>query len=196
MGVVFSFVDELEQLLPEMRAFARSLCRDKTLADDLVQDACLKAWDKQDSFDPEQAMRPWLFRIIRNEFYMGQRRAWRNVQAEPEAIASALTAECDLETRHSYTEAIEAIYALPDKQRDALILVLAAGYTYQEAGEICDCSAGTMKSRVSRAREALQVSLDLGSASFRATVIKGGLETLSDRVFERLETLQAERLAA
>lgn len=192
----FCFVDELERLLPEMRAFARSLAREASMADDLVQDACLKAWDKQKNFDPSKEMRPWLFRIIRNEFYMKQRRAWRTVQAEPETIASALTVSCDLESRHSYTEAINAIYSLPDIQRDALILVLAAGYTYQEAGEICGCSAGTIKSRVSRAREALQVSLNLGSGSFKSTVIRGGLETLSGRVLERLESLESGPLAA
>jgi RNA polymerase sigma factor (sigma-70 family) len=78
-----SFVARLEALMPELRAFARGLCRDAALADDLVQDACLKAWTSQEMFDPAQPMRPWLFRILRNEFYMQKRRSWRSVNLEP-----------------------------------------------------------------------------------------------------------------
>jgi RNA polymerase sigma-70 factor, ECF subfamily len=151
-----SFVARLEALMPELRAFARGLCRDAALADDLVQDACLKAWTSQEMFDPAQPMRPWLFRILRNEFYMQKRRSWRSVNLEPDVIAAALVAEAQQETAKDFARMEHLISQLPDDQRDALILILAAGMTYDEAGEVCGCSAGTIKSRVSRARETVK----------------------------------------
>ncbi len=151
--VEFDFVEELERLLPEMRAFARSLARDAELADDLVQDTYLKAWAAMESFRPGAAMRPWLFQILRNQFLQHTRRAWRSTELEPEQAERCLiSAEC-LESKSDFRILQAILETLPPQQRDALILVAAAGFTYQEAGEICGCSDGTVKSRVSRARE-------------------------------------------
>jgi RNA polymerase sigma-70 factor (ECF subfamily) len=155
-----SFVDRLEGLMPQLRAFARGLCRDKVLADDLVQEACLKAWSSMDSFNAEQPMRPWMFRILRNEYYMQMRRAWRDVQVEPEFVETSLVADGMQEISQDFSRMEKLINSLPDNQRDALILVLAAGMTYEEAGEVCGCSAGTIKSRVSRARETVKTRFD------------------------------------
>jgi RNA polymerase sigma-70 factor (ECF subfamily) len=151
----FSFADELERLLPELRAFARSLCRNRDLADDLVQETCLNAWGAIDRFQDGAAMRPWLFRILRNEFYQHTRRAWRSTELEPEQAERTLVANESLEARSDFRVLQAAIDSLPQTQRDAIILVVAAGFTYDEAGIICDCSAGTVKSRVSRARDAV-----------------------------------------
>lgn len=151
-----SFVARLEALIPELRAFARGLSRDAALADDLVQDTCLKAWSSQEMFEPDQPMRPWLFRILRNEFYMQKRRSWRSVNLEPDVIAATLVAQAQQETAKDFARMERLISQLPDDQRDALILILAAGMTYDEAGEVCGCSAGTIKSRVSRARETVK----------------------------------------
>ena len=151
----FGFADELERLLPELRAFARSLCRNRDLADDLVQETCLNAWAAIDRFQPGAAMRPWLFRILRNEFYQHTRRAWRSTELEPEQAERTLMANESLEARSDFRVLQAAIDSLPQAQRDAIILVAAAGFTYDEAGLICDCSAGTIKSRVSRARDAV-----------------------------------------
>ncbi|KCZ92249.1 sigma-70 family RNA polymerase sigma factor [Hyphomonas johnsonii] len=150
-----AFADELERLIPELRAFARGLCRHTDLADDLVQDTCLKAWSAIDSFRTGAAMRPWLFRILRNEFYQYSRRAWRSTPLEPDHAEQVLVAPECLESKSDFRIMQRAIDALPPQQRDALLLVVAAGFTYQEAGEICDCSDGTIKSRVSRARDAV-----------------------------------------
>lgn len=148
------FTDKLEALLPDMRAFARALCRDAVLADDLVQDACLKAWTARESFDEKRGvLKSWIFRILRNEFYQRTRRDWRNVQIEPPEIEACLITPCSLESRNDLSRALGAINALKPEQRDAFILVVAAGFTYKEAGEVCNCSEGTIKSRVSRARE-------------------------------------------
>ena len=160
----WSFTETLEGLLPEMRAFARSLCKDVTLADDLVQDACLKAWSSADSYDPSQKMRPWIFRILRNEFYQKVRREWRwnNLSDEDEArLPGNDTGDFLKSLEHNRMCA--AIYNLPEDQRDALILVLAAGFTYDEAGEICDTSGGTIKSRVSRGRATVRMDLEHGA---------------------------------
>ena len=154
-GNEWSFVDELERLIPELRAFARSLCRERELADDLVQDTCLKAWQAVDSFDPSAPMRPWLFRILRNEFYQYSRRSWRSTPLDQEVAENTLIAPSNLDARIDFRVLQAAMSDLPDVQREALILVVAAGYTYEEAGEICNCSPGTIKSRVSRAREAV-----------------------------------------
>lgn len=180
------FVARLENLIPELRAFAVSLCRDMSIADDLVQDTCLKAWTSRDMFDETQSMRPWLFRILRNEFYMQKRRDWRVVNLEPDVIATALIAEAHQETAKDFARMEGIISQLPDGQRDALILILAAGMTYEEAGDVCGCSAGTIKSRVSRARETVRerfVSCET-SSYLRAKPEPVGLPVLLNRLDE------------
>lgn len=163
------FVDQLEALVPELIAFCRRLCRDSVLADDIAQSACLKAWSASESFKQGSPMRPWLFRIARNEFYQHCRKSNRVDLVESDVIESALT-EADNQGEVSDAgKATAAIYALPVKQRDAFILVVAAGMTYDEAGEVLGCSAGTVKSRVSRARAAVMTDLDTGRS-----VIQGG----------------------
>ena len=151
----WSFADELERLIPEMRAFARSLCRERELADDLVQDTCLKAWQAVDTFETGAPLRPWLFRILRNEYYQHSRRAWRSTSLDPEFAEQTLFVSGDMDAQLDFRILQAAIASLPDVQREALVLVVAAGYTYEEAGEICNCAPGTVKSRVSRAREAV-----------------------------------------
>ena len=151
----WSFVDELERLIPELRAFARGLCRERELADDLVQDTCLKAWQAIESFEPGAPLRPWLFRILRNEYYQYTRRAWRSTPLDQEFAENTLTMPAGLDAKIDFRVLQAVMSTLPDVQREALILVVAAGYTYEEAGEICNCSPGTIKSRVSRAREAV-----------------------------------------
>lgn len=180
------FVARLENLISELRAFAVSLCRDMSIADDLVQDTCLKAWTSRDMFDEAQSMRPWLFRILRNEFYMQKRRDWRVVNLEPDVIATALIAEAHQETAKDFARMEGIISQLPDGQRDALILILAAGMTYEEAGDVCGCSAGTIKSRVSRARETVRerfVSCET-SSYLRAKPEPVGLPVLLNRLDE------------
>ncbi len=154
------FADELERLLPDMRAFARSLCRDVARADDLVQETCLKAWAARDRFTPGAPMRPWLFRILRNIYLQAGRRAWRDVPLAPEEAEFALVAPESLAHRSDFKVLQQAMSRLPLAQREALIVVLAAGFTYEEAGALLGCSDGTVKSRVNRGREALLHLMD------------------------------------
>ena len=148
------FSDRLENLLPDLRAYARVLCADVTRADDIVQNACLKAWKNRADFDESKgAMKGWLFRIVRNEFY-SQVRAERVRAADTlDQVEHELVADGGLEPRQNLSRMLSAVASLKDAQRDAFLLVAAAGFTYEEAGEVLGCSAGTVKSRGSRARE-------------------------------------------
>ena len=152
--------DAIERLIPELRQYARSLCKDAVLADDLVQEACLKAWSAREAFRPGSAARPWLFRILRNEYYQIKRRSWRNIEYDEDKAESSLVALTDLEAAFDLKVLKHLIAQLPKGQYEALLLVVAAGFTHDEASEICGCSAGTIKSRVSRGREALRELYD------------------------------------
>lgn len=157
------FKTELTALIPQMRAFARSLCRDATAADDLAQDALLKAWNNRASFEPGTNMKAWTFMILRNQFYSEKRRSWRQSQLDQEAAERTLVAVDDPEAPVALDELRLSLAQLPAEQREALILVGAGGFAYEEAAEICGCAVGTVKSRVSRARKALHSILEDGS---------------------------------
>ena len=156
------FKTELTALIPQMRAFARSLCRDATAADDLAQDALLKAWNNRASYEPGTNMKAWTFMILRNQFYSEKRRSWRQSQLDQEAAERTLVAVDDPEAPVALDELRQALKTLPEEQREALILVGAGGFAYEEAAAICNCAVGTVKSRVSRARKALQATLERG----------------------------------
>lgn len=188
----FSLAEELERLLPDLRGFAWSLCRDRSLADDLVQDACLKAWSAADSLKPGLSVKPWVFQILRNEWRQQQRRSWRTKLVDAEEIERSLVSESNAGALADSVKATDAIYNLPDAHRDAVILILAAGMTYGEAAKVLGCSIGTVKSRLSRARQALMVDLDAG---FKKVDHKGsvanqltGLDKLIDRASYLVET--------
>ena len=154
---------ELERLIPHLRAFARTLCGDPTAADDLAQDAMLKAWDARASFEMGTNMKAWTFMILRNQFYSEKRRSWRQSQLDQEAAERTLVAVDDPEAPVALDELRQGLGMLPPEQREALILVGAGGFAYEEAAAICDCAVGTVKSRVSRARRALQGILESGA---------------------------------
>ncbi|HXA38272.1 MAG TPA: sigma-70 family RNA polymerase sigma factor [Phenylobacterium sp.] len=157
------FKRELVQLIPHLRAFARTLCGDPAAADDLAQDAMMKAWDARASFQMGTNMKAWTFMILRNQFYSEKRRSWRQSQLDQEAAERTLVAVDDPEAPVALDELRQGLAMLPPEQREALILVGAGGFAYEEAAEICACAVGTVKSRVSRARRALHGILESGS---------------------------------
>ena len=157
------FKRELVALIPHLRAFARTLTGDATSADDLAQDAMLKAWDARASYQMGTNMKAWTFMILRNQFYSERRRSWRQTQLDQEAAERTLVAIDDPESPVVLDELRLGLRMLPLEQREALILVGAGGFAYEEAAEICGCAVGTVKSRVSRARKALQGILESGS---------------------------------
>ena len=158
-----AFRRELVGLIPHLRAFARTLAGDPTSADDLAQDAMMKAWDARASFQMGTNMKAWTFMILRNQFYSEKRRAWRQTQLDQEAAERTLVAVDDPEAPVALDELRLGLGMLPAEQREALILVGAGGFAYEEAADICGCAVGTVKSRVSRARRALQGILEAGA---------------------------------
>jgi len=158
-----AFKRELVTLIPHLRAFARTLTGDPTAADDLAQDAMMKAWDARASFQLGTNMKAWTFMILRNQFYSEKRRSWRQSQLDQEAAERTLVAVDDPEAPVALDELRMSLGMLPAEQREALILVGAGGFAYEEAAVICGCAVGTVKSRVSRARRALQAILEAGA---------------------------------
>jgi RNA polymerase sigma-70 factor (ECF subfamily) len=157
-----AFRAELANVIPHLRAFARTLCGDAAAADDLAQDAMLKAWAARDSFELGTNIKAWTFMILRNQFYSERRRSWRQAQLDQEAAERTLVAVDNPEAPIALDELRQGLARLPAEQREALILVGAGGFAYEEAAQICDCAVGTVKSRVSRARRALQGILESG----------------------------------
>jgi RNA polymerase sigma-70 factor (ECF subfamily) len=158
-----AFKKELVALIPHLRAFARTLAGEPAAADDLAQDAMMKAWDARASFQMGTNMKAWTFMILRNQFYSEKRRSWRQSQLDQEAAERTLVAVDDPESPIALDELRLGLGMLPAEQREALILVGAGGFAYEEAADICGCAVGTVKSRVSRARRALHAILDDGA---------------------------------
>ncbi len=154
-----TFKQELIAAIPHLRAFARSLCNDPTQSDDLAQEALAKAWKARDSFEPGTSIKAWTFIILRNQFYSEKRRSWRTTPLDAEMAENTLLANDDPTAPMDLLELRTALAKLPDDQREALILVGAGGMAYEEAAQVCECAVGTIKSRVSRARRALEVLL-------------------------------------
>lgn len=154
-----TFKNELVAAIPHLRAFARSLCNDPTQADDLAQEALAKAWKARDSFEPGTSIKAWTFMILRNQFYSEKRRSWRTAPLDVEMAENTLLANDDPTAPMDLLELRAALAKLPDDQREALILVGAGGMAYEEAAQVCQCAVGTIKSRVSRARRALETLL-------------------------------------
>ncbi len=152
---------ELPEHLPALRAFAISLTRDATQADDLVQDTIVKAWSNFDKFAPGSNLRAWLFTILRNTFFSAKRKTKREV-ADPDGIHTAgLYEKPAHDGRLAFSDFQTAFDKLSPQQREVLILVGASGFSYEEAAEMTGVAVGTVKSRANRARQKLCELLDL-----------------------------------
>ena len=162
------FKSELAGLIPHLRAFARNLCGDMTSADDLAQEAMLKAWNARESYEKGTNLKAWTFTILRNAFYSEKRRSWRRQPLDPEVAEATLVSNSQPSDYMELLALRNAILLLPDDQREALVLVGAGGLSYEEAAQICDCAVGTIKSRVSRARQALTTILDSNEAGYNS----------------------------
>ncbi len=161
------FKRDLLAALPNLRAFAISLIGQADKADDLVQDTVLKAWAKQDSFEAGTNIKAWLFTILRNEFYSQMRKRGREVQDTDGVFSDKLAVHAEQYGSMDMKDFRKALNLLPDDQREAIILIGASGFSYEEAASICECAVGTVKSRVSRARMRLQELLDVeGQADY------------------------------
>jgi RNA polymerase sigma-70 factor (ECF subfamily) len=156
------FKNELLGLVPFLRAFARSLTGNQESADDLAQETLVKAWQSRASFMPGTNLKAWLFTILRNQFYSDRRRAWRQAPWDQDAAERIPGGGEDQIHSAELSDTVRALKHLSDEQREALILVGAGGFSYEDAAAICKCAVGTVKSRVARARKTLIEILDGG----------------------------------
>jgi RNA polymerase sigma-70 factor (ECF subfamily) len=154
------FKNELLGLVPFLRAFARSLTGNPEAADDLAQETLVKAWQSRASFIPGTNLKAWLFTILRNQFYSDRRRAWRQAPWDQDAAERIPGGSEDQVYSAELSDTVRALRRLSDEQREALILVGAGGFSYEDAAAICKCAVGTVKSRVARARKTLIDILD------------------------------------
>ena len=166
--------------IPNLRAFAVSLCGNPDRADDLVQETLVKAWSNLSSFAEGTNLAAWLFTILRNIYYSEYRKRRREVSDSEGTIAARLATAPAQNGHMDFLDFRDALQKLPADQREALVLIGASGMSYEEAAGICNCAVGTMKSRVNRARNRLIELLSIGSASDFASDAnwQTGLDTL------------------
>ena len=176
MSVPDDFRDELVRQLPNLRAFAVSLTGQTEYADDLVQDTIVKAWSKHEQFEPGTNLKAWLFRILRNEFLAAARKPKHEIE-DPDGLHQNSLAEGPRQyDAMALDDFRRALNILPDEQREAIILVCASGFTYDEAADVCGVAPGTIKSRVSRARAILSEKLGLTAETEANAEDEGVLE--------------------
>ena len=183
------FRTELGRVIPHLRAFGRSLSGNRDLADDLVQETLLKAWAARQRFQAGTNMRAWTFIILRNLFLSQMRRARFKGEWDDITANKILAAPASQDRHVDLGDLQRALLYLPQPQREALILVGAGGFAYEEAAEICGCAVGTIKSRVARGRVALEQLMSGGDLPSRRSQEKNpgeqtALQTIMGQVDE------------
>ena len=163
MALDASVRDAVLAAVPSLRAFAISLCGNVDRADDLVQETLLRALANINSFQPGTNMSAWLFTILRNHFRSEYRKRRREVEDGDGSYAETLKSHPEQYGRVEFEEFRTALAKLPADQREALVLVGASGFSYEEAATICECAVGTIKSRVNRARTRLSELMSVES---------------------------------
>ncbi len=187
------FKTQLGLVIPHLRAFGRSLSGSRDLADDLVQETLLKAWAARKRFQAGTNMRAWTFIILRN-LYLSQMRRARFKGEWDDLVADRLLAAPASQDRHvELGDMQRALLHLPAPQREALILVGAGGFAYEEAAEICQVAVGTIKSRVARGRVALETILTQGSLPSRREHVTDTSRTALDTIMNEVEELSRDR---
>ena len=161
------FKRDLLTVLPHLRAFARGLCGRPDFADDLVQETAIKAWVARERFIPGTNMRAWTFAILRNHYLSELRRNRHQADFDPDAAERLLIMDADQEGPLHLSDMEVALLKLSPERREALLLVGAGGFSYEEAARISGCAIGTMKSRVARARDQLARLLDPDAATIK-----------------------------
>lgn len=155
---------EIDQLLmgviPDLRAYAQSLCRNPSLADDIVQDALLSAWKHRESLREPGRIKPWLLSIVRNAFLAHLRKNKLEIEDVDGSYAATLVAKPHQPAAIELSDVKKALAKLPFEEREAVALICIDRLSYKEAAEICSCPPGTMKSRVNRARSKLLAMLE------------------------------------
>lgn len=154
------FRDQLVAIIPSLRAFARGLCGNRDVADDMVQDAMTRAWAARQSYAPGSNFRAWMFMILRNHYYTTLRKNARMVSWDPEVAERVLVTGPSQQDGLNVQDVQAALLKLPNEQREVLLLIGANGVSYEEAAEIMGCAIGTIKSRLARGRVALAALIE------------------------------------
>lgn len=163
------FKQQMLALIPSLRAFARGLCSNRDLADDLSQEAMARAWAARESFTPGTNFRAWMFMILRNEFYTTIRKTSRMTSWDPQVAERLLVIPATQHVGIDLADIERAMARLPVEQREMLLLVAAGGMSYEEAAAVTGCALGTVKSRIARGRAALTRMIDGEGGSVAAT---------------------------
>jgi RNA polymerase sigma-70 factor (ECF subfamily) len=187
------FKDQLAQVIPHLRAFGRSLSGSRDLADDLVQETLLKAWAARKRFQAGTNMRAWTFIILRNLFLSQMRRARFKGEWDDITASKILAAPASQDRHIELGDMQRALMHLPQPQREALILVGAGGFAYEEAAEICGCAVGTIKSRVARGRVALEALLSEGKLPSRRDYKGDTTKTALQSIMSQVDELSRDR---
>ncbi|CAN5138948.1 sigma-70 family RNA polymerase sigma factor [soil metagenome] len=174
------FKKELGAVIPHLRAFGRSLSGNRDLADDLVQETLLKAWAARSRFQAGTNMRAWTFIILRNHYLSQMRRSRFRGEWDDLTADRLLAAPAGQDKHIELADMQRALLQLPQPQREALILVGAGGFAYEEAAEICGVAVGTIKSRVARGRAALEEMMNSGDMPTRRGQITGPTGVLNE----------------
>jgi RNA polymerase sigma-70 factor (ECF subfamily) len=145
----------LMSALPHLRAFAISLTNDVERADDLVQEAVVRALGHLHQFEPGTNFQGWMFTILRNQFHSLYRKRRREVEDVDGMYASRIAVPPEQDGHLDFSDLRAALAELSPEQREAILLVGAEGLSYEETAEICGVPVGTTKSRVNRARKRL-----------------------------------------
>ena len=156
------FKRALADVAPHLRAFARGLCGCRDRADDLAQEAMMRAWAARDRYAAGTNFKAWTFTILRNHFYSEARRARFHGEYDEVAAERILRAPASQESAVELADVLRALTAIPDNYREALILVAAGNLSYEEIADICDIALGTVKSRICRARSMLSNVIESG----------------------------------
>jgi len=184
------FARDLEALIPMLRGFARSLCRNAAEADDLAQETLLRAWRARASFMPGTNLKAWAFTILRNHFYSQRRVAARTQPLEPGAAERTLVAVSNPVASVELEELRQAMALLPPEQREAVILIGAGGMSYEEVAEMAGVPIGTIKSRLSRGRAALAGLWTAGTAHREPVSPEGPAYAILEDVARSRRTLE------
>jgi RNA polymerase sigma factor (sigma-70 family) len=186
------FKAQLALVIPQLRAFGRSLSGSVDLADDLVQETLLKAWAARSRYEAGTNMRAWTFIILRNLFLSQMRRNRFRGEWDDVAADRILSMPAGQDKIIELADVHRALQFLPAAQREALILVGAGGFSYDDAAEICGVAVGTVKSRVARGRIALEAVLEGNVLPSRRGSGRPDDESALDAIITQVKILSGE----
>lgn len=153
------FRQDLMAVIPSLRAYARSLCYNRDLADDLTQEALTKGWAARGTFTPGSNFRGWIYRILRNHYFSVTRVSRRFVTLDPEITERLMVTPATQDAGLNLQDLQRGLSKLPVEQREALLL-MESGLRCEDIAEVMGTPVGTVKSRISRGRAALRVHMD------------------------------------